>query len=41
MAGETIAHPKVDGFRMKAKLTGKFPDVASALNTVSGKCSIY
>ncbi|MBD3397673.1 hypothetical protein GF412_00875 [Candidatus Micrarchaeota archaeon] len=35
MAGESITQPKVDGFRMKAKLQGKFSDVASALNTIS------
>lgn len=35
MSDETMPHPKVDGFRMKAKLTGKFSDVSQALSTIS------
>lgn len=35
MAEESSLAPKVDGFRMKVKLKGKFSEVASALNSVS------
>ncbi len=35
MVEEGAPEPKVDGFRMSAKLTGKFSDVAKALSTIS------
>ena len=35
MVEERMPSPKVDGFRMKVKLEGKFSDVARALNSIS------
>ncbi len=35
MVEERMLSPKVDGFRMKVKLEGKFSDVARALNSIS------
>jgi hypothetical protein len=35
MVEERMPSPKVDGFRMKVKLQGKFSDVSRALNSIS------